>query len=207
MITGYVIRKNEYYDSVFLMRVAKRLSEQKSILQSAALMGTEKNKILLEDIEVTGPEISEATPSDLIVAIKADSQEALTSVMENLDQWLNPSLGTGVTYAIHTLDEAVAVQPRSNLAVISVPGSYAAREARKALEHGLNVFLFSDNVPVEREISLKAYARERGLMVMGPDCGTAIIGGIGIGRVPERRCFDMRHRRRPAEPPAPSQGA
>jgi len=181
MVTGYVIRKNEYHDSVFLMRVAKRLSEQKGILQAAALMGTEKNKVLLEDIEVRGPEISEATPSDLIIAVKAESQEALTSVLEDIDRWLTIDLGSAPRYDIRTLDEAVVVQPRSNLAVISVPGAYAAREARKALEHGLNVFLFSDNVPVESEISLKEYARERGLMVMGPDCGTAIIGGIGIG--------------------------
>jgi succinyl-CoA synthetase alpha subunit len=181
MVTGHVIRKNEYHDSVFLMRVAKRLTGQKGIVQAAALMGTEKNKVLLEEIEVGGPEISEATPSDLIVAVKADSQEALTSVLDDIDRWLTIDLGSASRYDIRTLDEAVAMQHHSNLAVISVPGSYAAREARKALEHGLNVFLFSDNVPVESEISLKEYARERGLMVMGPDCGTAIIGGIGIG--------------------------
>jgi succinyl-CoA synthetase alpha subunit len=181
MVTGYVIRKNEYHDSVFLMRVAKRLSEQKGILQAAALMGTEKNKVLLEEIEVRGPEISEATPSDLIIAINADNQEALTSVLEDIDRWLTIDLGSAPRYDIRTLDEAVVVQPRSNLAVISVPGAYAAREARKALEHGLNVFLFSDNVPLESEISLKTYARERGLIVMGPDCGTAIVGGKGIG--------------------------
>jgi FdrA protein len=181
MVTGYVIRKNEYHDSVFLMRAAKRLSQQKGILQAAALMGTEKNKILLEEIEVRGPEISEATPSDLIVAVKADSQEALASVFEDVDRWLTIDLSSAPRHDVRTFDEAVAIQPDSNLAVISVPGSYAAREARKALEHGLNVFLFSDNVPAESEISLKEYARERGLLVMGPDCGTAIIGGIGIG--------------------------
>jgi FdrA protein len=181
MVTGYVIRKNEYHDSVFLMRVAKRLSEQKGILQAAALMGTEKNKVLLEEIEVRDPGISEATPSDLIVAVKADNQEALTSVLEDINRWLTIDLGSAPRYDIRMLDEAVAMQTHSNLAVISVPGSYAAREARKALEHGLNVFLFSDNVPLESEISLKEYARERGLIVMGPDCGTAIVGGKGIG--------------------------
>jgi len=181
MVTGYVIRRNEYHDSVFLMRVAKRLSEQKGILQVAALMGTEKNKVLLEEIEVRDLEISAATPSDLIVAIKADSQEALTSVLEDIDRWLIMDLGSGQRSDIRMLDEAIALLPHSNLAVISVPGAYAAREARKALEHGLNIFLFSDNVPLESEISIKEYARERGLIVMGPDCGTAIIGGIGIG--------------------------
>jgi FdrA protein len=181
MVTGYVIRKNEYHDSVYLMRVAKRLSEQKGILQAAALMGTEKNKVLLEEIEVRGAEISEAAPNDLIVAVKADSQEALTSVLEDIDRWFTIYPGSAPRHDIRILDEAVAMQPHSNLAVISVPGSYAAREARKALEHGLNVFLFSDNVPLESEISLKEYAREHGLIVMGPDCGTAIVGGKGIG--------------------------
>jgi succinyl-CoA synthetase alpha subunit len=181
MVTGYIVRKNEYHDSVFLMRAAKRLSQQKGILQAAALMGTEKNKVLLEEIEVRGPEISEATPGDLIVAVKADSHEALASVISDIDRWLTIDLGSAPQHDIRALDEALAMQPHSNLAVISVPGSYAAREARKALERGLNVFLFSDHVPVESEISLKKVARERGLLVMGPDCGTAIIGGIGIG--------------------------
>ncbi len=181
MVTGYVIRKNEYHDSVFLMRAAKRLSQQKGILQAAALMGTEKNKLLLEEIEVSGPGISEATPSDLMVAVIAENQEALASVLDDIDRWLTIDLVSAPRYDIRTVDEAMALQDHSNLAVISVPGAYAAREARKALEHGLNVFLFSDNVPVESEISLKGYARDHGLIVMGPDCGTAIIAGKGIG--------------------------
>src|SRR4030065_2905552 len=108
MITGYVIRNNECHDSVFLMRVAKRLSEQKGILQAAALMGTEKNKFLLAEIGVRGMEISESTPSDLMVAINADSQETVASVLENIDQWLNTDLGSGRTAAIRTLDQVAA---------------------------------------------------------------------------------------------------
>jgi FdrA protein len=179
MITGYVIRKNEYHDSVFLMRVAKRLSDQEGILQAAVLMGTEKNKGLLAEIEVSGAGISAATPNDLILAVKAESEQSLSTVLGKIDQWLSPDADRAGKSTIRTLDEAMARQPHSNLAVISVPGAYAAREAQKALECGLNVFLFSDNVPVESERSLKEYARERGLIVMGPDCGTAIIGGVG----------------------------
>jgi succinyl-CoA synthetase alpha subunit len=67
-----------------------------------------------------------------------------------------------------------------NLALISVPGEFAAEEARKALRKNLHVMLFSDNVSVEDECSLKEEARERGLLVMGPDCGTAIIGGVPL---------------------------
>jgi FdrA protein len=181
MVTGYVIRKNEYHDSVFLMRVAKRLSEQKEILQTAVLMGTEKNKGLLAEMGVSGAEIDAATVNDLIVALQAESRQALTAVLENVDPWLHPGSEHADTHVIRTLEEAQARQPHSNLAVISVPGEYAAREARRALERGLHVFLFSDHVPVESERSLKEYARDRGLIVMGPDCGTGIIGGVGIG--------------------------
>ena len=180
-LTGYVIRKNEYHDSVFLMRAARMISEQEGVFEAAAFMGTEKNKALLADIGFGGAEISAAAPSDLIIAVKADNRPVLTEVFENIEQWLVAVPDVTTASAVRTLNEAAARQPRANLAVISVPGAYAAREAKQALKHGLNVFLFSDNVPVESELTLKEYAREKGLIVMGPDCGTAIIGGIGIG--------------------------
>jgi succinyl-CoA synthetase alpha subunit len=144
-------------------------------------MGTEKNKGLLAEIGGSGSEISTATPTDLIIAVKAENKETLVTVLENIDQWLHFDLGRTMPGAFRTLDEAIVHHPHSNLAVISVPGRYAGQEAQKALDHGLNVFLFSDNVPVEKELSLKVYAREKGLIVMGPDCGTAMIGGIGVG--------------------------
>jgi len=100
-----------------------------------------------------------------MVAVKAESQEALASVLEDIDRWLTIDLGSAPRHDIRTLDEAVAMQRHSNLALFlsrapMLPGG------RKALEHGLNVFLFSDNVPVDSEISLKKYA-ESVLLVMG----------------------------------------
>ena len=181
MCTGIVIKKNEYHDSVFLMRAAKRISDQEGILQAVLFMGTEKNKGVLAEIGFAVGEIATATPNDLILAVKAQNQDDLKRILENLDGWLQPEPGRETTQAVRSIDDALIRQPQANLAVISVPGVYAAREAQIALERGLNVFLFSDNVPVERERSLKEYARGRGLIVMGPDCGTAIIGGTGIG--------------------------
>ena len=181
MVLGFVIRKNSYYDSVFLMRVAKTISQQKGVVQAAALMGTEKNKGLLREIGVLHSEAAAAAPQDLIIALKADNQEVLDEILKNADSWLHPAMESGKRLSVRTLEEAWYCQPYSNLAVISVPGEYAAREARRALELGVNVFLFSDHVTIEEEISLKKLAREKGLIVMGPDCGTAIIGGAGIG--------------------------
>jgi len=181
LVTGSVIRKNEYHDSVFLMRVARRILEQKGVLQAAALMGTEKNKVLLAEIGMGGKEIEAAAPGDLIIAVRAEDAETLSAVLGNAEGWLRPSPDRPGAIPVRTLEEALGRQPHSNLAVISVPGPYAAREARRALERGLNVFLFSDHVPIKDELALKEHARGKGLLVMGPDCGTAIIGGKGIG--------------------------
>lgn len=181
MCQGMVIKKNEYHDSVFLMRVAGRISELAGIQQAVLFMGTEKNKELLAGIGFPAEELAAATPTDLILAVKALNQPSLAGVLENLEAWLQAEPDRGNTPAARDFVEALTRQPLANLAVISVPGEYATREAQRALEQSLNVFLFSDHVPIERERSLKQVARQRGLLVMGPDCGTAIIGGIGIG--------------------------
>ncbi|MCJ7667557.1 MAG: acyl-CoA synthetase FdrA [Anaerolineae bacterium] len=181
MATGYTISRNLYFDSVFLMQVAKRLSEEQGIEQVAALMGTEKNKRLLVGMGFEDAEILAAGPNDLIIALKGKSPSSLNAILDNADAWLLRKPSNLSKPGSRTLAEALVRQPHANLVVISVPGDYAASEARMALERGLNVFLFSDNVPVEDELSLKQYARERGLIVMGPDCGTAIIAGVGVG--------------------------
>lgn len=182
MATGCIVRHNEFYDSVFLMRVAHKMGQEPGVRQAVALMGTEKNKLMLGDIQVSSPDFDTATPNDLMVAVVADAVATVRAVLDRLDEWMRPEQSpAGSAPRPRTLDAALAQQPASNLAVISLPGQYAAREARNALEHGLNVFLFSSNVSVEDERALKEYARAQGLIVMGPDCGTGIIGGIGLG--------------------------
>src|SRR2546430_1869036 len=89
--------------------------------------------------------------------------------------------GYGATARPRTLASALRAVPDANVALISIPGLYAAAEARRALRAGLHVMLFSDNVPIDQEIELKRFARERGLMLMGPDCGTAIVNGVPLG--------------------------
>lgn len=181
MATAYTIRKGRYLDSVFLMQVAQRISGQPGVRQVAALMTTEKNKELLADIGFIQTDLVTAAADDLVVALIGDDAAVLDEILSDLERWLVRPASPSGTVRVRTLDEALARQPRSNLAVISVPGAYAAAEARRALQRGLNVFLFSSNVSVEDEVSLKREARRRGLIVMGPDCGTAMIGGVGLG--------------------------
>jgi succinyl-CoA synthetase alpha subunit len=181
MASGFVIRKNQYYDSVFLMGISKRLSEAPGVQQNAVLMGSETNKGLLSSIGIRDAQIDSAQPNDLIVAVIADTPQIVSEVLGRLDEYLMGGVPVAATSNPHSLEEGLAQKPTAKLAVISVPGEYAAREARKALAEGLHVFLFSDNVSLEDELSLKQFAAEKRLLVMGPGCGTSLIGGVGFG--------------------------
>ncbi len=181
MASGFVIRKNQYYDSVFLMGINKILSEAPGVEQTTVLIGTEANKRLLADIGVADPEIDAADPNDLIVAVIAESTAVVEDVINGFDETLKAMVARSPVSNIRTLEAGISHRPDANLAVFSIPGEYVADEARKALESGLNVFIFSSNVPLEEELELKQIGKANSLLVMGPDCGTSIIRGLGIG--------------------------
>ena len=181
MPSGYAIRKNQYYDSVFLMGVNSRLSKAAGVRQTAVLMGSEKNKALLADMGVRAGPIDAASANDLIIAVIADTDYAVRSALDGVDAALLAVQATTTPSEIHTLQDGLRVKPGANLAVLTIPGEYVYPDACKALEAGLNVFIFSSNVPVEQERELKQLARPRGLLVMGPDCGTSILDGVAIG--------------------------
>lgn len=173
------VRKDSYHDSVFLMLAAKELKAAEGIREAVVAMGTDMNRDLLKDLGFGGPELDLAGPNDLLVAVDAEdaakTDAALVRAFDLVDRKKSEvRIGSGPARAA-TLDAAVGRLPGANLALISLPGVWAAREARKALDHGLHVMLFSDNVSLADEIDLKRRAEERGLLVMGPDCGTAIL--------------------------------
>jgi len=174
------IERNRYYDSVFLMAVAHRLSDLEGIEEAATVMGSPANIQILLDMGVGTASVADASPSDLIIALRGDHQ-VVAGVLQDIEKWLVRPKTALVTSTAGSLDEALSRQSTSNLVVISVPGEYAAAETEAALERGMNVFLFSDHASVEDEVTLKKKASEQGLIVMGPDCGTALIGGKGIG--------------------------
>jgi succinyl-CoA synthetase alpha subunit len=181
MATGYVIRKNQYYDSVFLMRVARTLSDEAGVQQCAVLMATDANKELLLELGFRAPEVTAASPNDLVVAIQAEDATLIDRLLGEMDARLTGGSKVDKSSIYRSIEDASLAYPQSNLVVISVPGAYAAREAHKALDQGKHVFLFSDNVPLDQEVELKQVAKARRRLVMGPDCGTSLIGGIGVG--------------------------
>jgi FdrA protein len=179
MMKDYKVLKNSYYDSVTLMSTSVSLKKELGFKDLVMLMGTDMNKEMIKSVGLYHQDIDLAEPNDLILAAEFDSEikDWSNLVIERLSAKTKKSdEGTSVYRTIHQAVDAIS----PNIAVISVPGIYAAHEAYKALEHGLHVMLFSDNVSVEDEIQLKKMAVEKDLLVMGPDCGTAIIGGIGL---------------------------
>jgi FdrA protein len=176
--------RNLYRDSVSLMQLSAKLGSLAGIRQASATMATAGNLELLRDAGL-GPGEVEAGPNDLLVALEGQ-EDALEGALAAAEAELTQApaaTGDGGPRRMppRSLEMGLAELASANLALISTPGDYAAAEALKALRLGLNVMLFSDNVALEDEIALKRYAREHDLLVMGPDCGTAIIGGVPLG--------------------------
>jgi FdrA protein len=172
------IRKGAYFDSVTLMRVGKEITALPGVIDAAVVMGTESNKAILNSSGLLTGQFKDAGDTDLVIAVKAESEAAAEAALAAVDGLLKRPATTESRPV--GLDGALQVLPNANLALISIAGRYAGDEAMRALEAGLHVMLFSDNVPLEKEVALKKFAAKRGLLVMGPDCGTAIINGVPL---------------------------
>jgi len=172
-----------FLDSVILMQISHSITRLDGVEDAALMIGTPSNLDLLDNAKLLARTSRKATGGDLILAVRAQDETAAASALAKAEILLErPTVGhTGTTtLRPRTLRSAQDNLPAANLALISVPGDFAAAEARKALRAGLNVMLFSDNVSISEEVSLKSEAVAAGLLVMGPDCGTAIIGGVPL---------------------------
>lgn len=181
MKTLGVIRKNTYFDSVTLMGISKRLHDLPGVASVSVSMGTDMNKEVLETGGFDLAFVKDAGPNDLMIVCTYDDRydrEQILSLVEEMFTKQNQPQEHSVERP-KTLASASS-RNSANVAVISLPGIYAAAEARKALNLGLHVMMFSDNVSVEDEVSLKNLAHEKGLLMMGPDCGTSIIQGVAL---------------------------
>jgi FdrA protein len=183
MSTDHVeLRAGAYADSVTLLQVSRQVQELPGVVTAQVAMATPLNLEVLERIGFAIP--AEATVNHLVVAVRLDDAEALDDVRAEVDRALTDSrravAGPSEEAPPRTTRAALLRAPGS-VVLVSVPGVSAAVEAMDALEAGSDVMIFSDNVPVAQERALKEYAAGRGLLVMGPDCGTAIVDGIGLG--------------------------
>jgi FdrA protein len=180
------VRAGSYYDSVVLMQLQRALAALPGVLDAGVMMATPANRELLAASGLLPDGGITAGPHDLLIAVRAESDAAAGEALARVDALLQVRRSTAGNngeqdFRPRGLVSALKILPEARWVLVSVPGRHAAAVAEEALDHGRNTFLYSDNVPVEREVALKRKARERGLLVLGPDCGTAVIGGVGFG--------------------------
>jgi len=181
--TKVEIRTGAYYDSIILMQLQRSLAEQPGVLDAGVVMGTEANKDVLAQSDLLAPQTETAGPDDLVIVVRGQDESAAQAALEQVDELLSARSRGGVDeeYLPKSLESAVKMLPEAQWVLVSVPGRYAAGVTREALRLGKHVFLYSDNVSLGDEIELKQAAAGQGLLVMGPDCGTAIVNGVGLG--------------------------
>jgi len=181
-VTKAEIRSGAYYDSVVLMQLQRSLAALPGIADAGVVMGTGANKEILAQSGLLTPEAQAAAADDLIIVVQAEDGAAAEAALSQVDRLLaRRRSAVEQDFLPKSLESAAAMLPEAQWVLISVPGRYAAGVARQALRLGKHLFLYSDNVPLDDELSLKQTAAEKGLLVMGPDCGTALVNGVGLG--------------------------
>ncbi|WP_077604603.1 acyl-CoA synthetase FdrA [Oceanobacillus sojae] len=178
-----IIKENTYQDSIVLMLLSNKLSAMDGVNKVSIMMGTPANKDIFKSSGLGTDELEKAKPNDIVIVVDAEQEEKVTEVKEEVEAALKGESGSqdaSKDQEAHNWKRALELANNPNLALISIPGQYAAMEAENALNEGLHVFMFSDNVAKEDEVKLKQMAHEKGLLVMGPDCGTGIIHGLPL---------------------------
>ena len=176
------IERSRYLDSVAALRLSRRLAALPGIEGAALMIGTPANKELLRDAGLLATDGERAGVNDFVIAVRAADEHAGRRALDSALELMEATEGvpSGEFPHAKSVGGALDVLPRANLALISVPGDFAALEARRALGAGLHALVFSSGVPLDEERALKRLAKDKGLLLMGPDCGTALIAGTPI---------------------------
>jgi len=182
MLFKVFVYKNQYQDSVRLMSISREAAKLDGVSKVLALLGTVSNKDVIARLGLKDPAVDAATASDLMVCIEAKDDAAVKAALDNVQAHLKTKAGGSKAEELKpaTIEEAADRLEDANFCMISLLGPMAKLDVLSAINRGLNVMLFSDNITIEDEIELKKKAIEKGLLMMGPDCGTAIIAGVPL---------------------------
>lgn len=179
-----IIEKNSYQDSIVLMLLTNHLEEMTGVNSISVMMGTPANKDIFKTGGLYTDELEKATPNDMVIVADLENADLIDTIVEAAQSYLDEqgkkNKGSALEEHVKTWDKALELGEDASVAIFSIPGTHAALEIEKAIEAGKHVFCFSDNVALEDEVRLKQLAHEKGLLLMGPDCGTGIINGVPI---------------------------
>lgn len=179
-----VVKQNSYQDSINLMLLTNKINALDGVSRSQIMMGTDANKDIYRAAGLLTDEAEAAAPGDMVIVVETDDESIVETVLAETEAFLADlsikKEAAGASAEVTSWEEAIAALPDANMALFSIPGEYAAPELERALDLGLNVFSFTDNVALEDEVRLKQKAHEKGLLFMGPDCGTGVVSSIPV---------------------------
>lgn len=180
MFKKFIIKSNYYKDSITLMSLTNKVNTLEGVIDSTLGMATDMNKEIVKNIGFDESEINKAKSTDMMIALKLEDESYLDKVLSEIENMfiVKEEDNTSKTYT--NTKQAINENKDINMAVISIPGNHAYLEVKKCLENNINVMLFSDNMSIEEEKKLKELAVSKKLLMMGPDCGTSIINGVGL---------------------------
>lgn len=182
-----IVVANRYFDSVFLMSLAAQIGKIEGVTNASAMMATPANKDLMRESQMLDETGEAAQANDVVFGIEYKTEAALTLAQASIDDAILSSSkapkSTGNTQAHEprNIEEGLLQAAESQVLQISIPGTFVRNEALRAIDKDLHLFIFSDNVSIEEELEIKQAAQKKGLLVMGPDCGTSIINGVALG--------------------------
>src|SRR5437660_6157208 len=123
MIIKAHVKRNTYFDSITLMKIARGLTSMDGIEDAAAIMATEPNLQLLAEAGLT-PFEGNAGPADVLLVVRASDESSAEAALQAAEQQLaqrptaNADGNTGGQKQPRSLEQAVQLHPETRLAVI-----------------------------------------------------------------------------------------
>ena len=157
MRLAWTVRRNSYFDSIDLMRVAEQARQLAGVTEVGVVMGTAPGRSMLAEAGMWPPEAPEAGPSDLLICVRASTETVAHRALARVEELLSASRDgepAREDVVSRTTASAARRAASANIAVVAVPGAYAAIDAHQALSAGLHVFLFSDGISLADEAAL-----------------------------------------------------
>ena len=175
-----IIKKNFFRDSVQMMQFSQQLKDEQGVIDAAIVMSTVLNKNTLKNMNLLTEDGISATENDTLISINCQDENSLSNAIQKAEQLLT-SISAKAKNEFTSLASALDTFSDANIASLSIPGQFVKEMATELINKQLNLFVFSDHVPLEDEIYLKNLALENNVLFMGPEAGTSILNGTVFG--------------------------
>lgn len=135
-----IIKENTYQDSIVLMLLSNKLSAIDGVNKVSIMMGTPANKDIFKSSGLGTEELEDAKPNDIAIVVDTEDEEKVEEVSKAVDEELKGNSEkeeASNNKEASNWNQALDLANNPNLAMISIPGQYAAMEADNAFKQWL----------------------------------------------------------------------